>query len=55
LEELPLDTREIFLLNREDGLTYTQIAARYAISVKVVERHIVRALNHLRTRLAPHV
>ena len=55
LEELPLDTREMFLLNREDGLTYTQIAARYAISVKVVERHIVRALNHLRARLALHV
>ena len=55
LEELPLDTREIFLLNREDGLTYTQIAARYAISVKVVERHIVRALNHLRMRLSLHV
>ena len=55
LEELPLDTREMFLLNREDGLTYTQIAARYAISVKVVERHIVRALNHLRARLSAHV
>ena len=55
LEELPLDTREIFLLNREDGLTYTQIAARYAISVKVVERHIVRALTHLRARLSTHV
>jgi RNA polymerase sigma factor (sigma-70 family) len=55
LEELPVDTREMFLLNREDGLTYTQIAARYAVSVKVVERHIVRALNHLRARLSPHV
>ncbi len=54
LSELPVDTREIFLLNREDGLTYTQIAARYAIGVKVVERHIVRALNHLRLRLPRH-
>lgn len=55
LSELPADTREILLLNREDGLTYTQIAARYAISVKVVERHIVRALKHLRMRLTSHV
>jgi RNA polymerase sigma-70 factor (ECF subfamily) len=54
LRELPLDTREIFLLNREDGLTYTQIAARYSIGVKIVERHIVRALSHLRQRLSRH-
>jgi RNA polymerase sigma-70 factor (ECF subfamily) len=54
LSELPAETRELFLLNREDGLTYTQIAARYAIGVKVVERHIVRALNHLRMRFPRH-
>jgi len=54
LGELPPETREIFLLNREDGLTYTQIAARYALSVKAVERHMVRALNHLRLRLPKH-
>lgn len=51
LGELSADTREMFLLNREDGLTYTQIATRYTVSVKVVERHIVRALTHLRMRL----
>ena len=51
LGELPPVTREMFLLNREDGLTYTQIAARYALSVKAVERHIVRALSHIRLRL----
>jgi RNA polymerase sigma factor (sigma-70 family) len=54
LRELPADTREMFLLNREDGLTYTQIAARYALSVKAVERHIIKALNHLRLRLPRH-
>ena len=54
LSELPADTREMFLLNREDGLTYTQIAARYALSVKVVERHIGKALNHLRVRFPRH-
>ncbi len=52
LGELPTDTREMFLLNREDGLTYTQIAARYAIGVKVVERHIIKALNHVRLRFS---
>jgi RNA polymerase sigma factor (sigma-70 family) len=54
LGELPADTREMFLLNREDGLTYTQIAARYAVSVKIVESHIVRALSHLRKKLFAH-
>lgn len=54
LSELPADTREMFLLNREDGLTYTQIAARYAVGVKVVERHIIRALNHIRLRFPRH-
>jgi RNA polymerase sigma factor (sigma-70 family) len=54
LSELPVDTREMFLLNREDGLSYTQIAARYAVGVKVVERHIIRALNHLRERVPRH-
>jgi RNA polymerase sigma factor (sigma-70 family) len=53
LGELPPETREMFLLDREAGLTYTQIAARYALSVKAVERHIVRALSHLRLRLPP--
>jgi RNA polymerase sigma factor (sigma-70 family) len=54
LSELPVDTREMFLLNREDGLTYTQIADRYALSVKAVERHIGKALNHLRVRFPRH-
>ena len=54
LGELSADTREMFLLNREDGLTYTQIAARYTVSVKVVESHIVRALSHLRAKLFVH-
>ena len=52
MSELPPETLQMFLLNREDGLTYTQIAARYGVSVKVVERHLVRALAHLRLRLS---
>ncbi|MGZ2834454.1 sigma factor-like helix-turn-helix DNA-binding protein, partial [Pseudomonas aeruginosa] len=50
LGELPERTRNIFLLNRLDGLTYTQLAARYAVSVKAIERDMSRALNHLRQR-----
>jgi RNA polymerase sigma factor (sigma-70 family) len=54
LSELPADTREMFLLNREDGLTYAQIGARQGLSVKAVERHIGKALVHLRQRVSRH-
>lgn len=54
LGELPERTRNIFLLNRLDGLTYTQLAARYAVSVKVIEREMSKALAHLRQRLADY-
>jgi RNA polymerase sigma-70 factor (ECF subfamily) len=50
LDELPERTRELFLLNRLEGLSYTQIAARFAISVKTVEKQMSRALAHLRRR-----
>jgi RNA polymerase sigma factor (sigma-70 family) len=54
LRELPERTRNIFLLNRLDGLTYTQLAARYAVNVKVIEREMGKALSHLRQRLPDH-
>ncbi len=54
LSELAPDTREMFLLNRVDGLTYHQIAARHGLSVKAVERQIGKALNHLRLRFPRH-
>lgn len=50
LDELPERTREIFLLSRMDGLTNTQLAARYGITVKSIEKHMTRALAHLRNR-----
>ncbi|HEV2363493.1 MAG TPA: sigma-70 family RNA polymerase sigma factor [Caulobacteraceae bacterium] len=51
LKELPEVTREVFLLNRLEGLTYTQLAARYAMTVKQIERHMVKALTRLRSRI----
>jgi RNA polymerase sigma-70 factor (ECF subfamily) len=50
LDELPPRTREIFLLNRLEGLSYTQLAARYAMSVKSIEKRMSKALAHLRRR-----
>jgi RNA polymerase sigma-70 factor (ECF subfamily) len=51
LEELPERTREIFQLNRLEGLKYKDIAERLSISVKTVEAHMGKALSALRTSL----
>lgn len=52
LDELPQRTREIFLLSRLDRLTNTQLAARYGIGVGAIEKHMTKALAHLRARFA---
>jgi len=50
---LPERTREIFLLSRDGGRSYRQIAEQLEISVKTVETLMGRALKTLRARLAP--
>ena len=49
---LPAPVRECFVLSREQGLTYPEIAAALEISVKTVEARMGRALKELRERLA---
>lgn len=44
--------RRFYLLNREEGLTYKEIALQEGVSEKTVERYIGRVLRTLRTRLA---
>src|SRR5690625_3483027 len=48
---LPDRAREIFLLSREQGLTYREIAERLGISIKTVETQIGRSLKRLRAQL----
>lgn len=48
---LPGRCRQIYLLNRIEGMSYTQIADHCGISVKAVEKHISKALRLLRERL----
>lgn len=52
IEELPPKCREAFLQHRIEGLTYSQIAKQQGVSVKTIEKHILKALNHCRERLA---
>lgn len=48
---LPERCRQIYLLNRIDGLSYSQISAHCGISVKAVEKHMTKALGSLRSKL----
>ena len=49
MEDLPPRTREIFTLSRFFGLKNREIAAEEHISIKVVERHIQKALKVFNT------
>jgi len=51
LQNLPDQTREIFLLSREQALKNTEIAEKLGISVKAIEYHISKALQQLRDSL----
>lgn len=52
INRLPDRCREIFLMSRDGGLTYGQIARELGISIKTVETQMGRALKSLRTSLA---
>jgi RNA polymerase sigma-70 factor (ECF subfamily) len=43
LAALPPRTREVVLLQRIEGFSYGQIAARLGVSVSAVEKHIAKA------------
>lgn len=51
---LPEKCRQIFLLSRQQGKTYNEIAEQLNISVKTVENQISIALKRLRRRLFEH-
>jgi RNA polymerase sigma-70 factor (ECF subfamily) len=44
IETLPPKCRQVFLLSRENEMTYPEIARHCGISVKMVEKHISHAL-----------
>jgi RNA polymerase sigma-70 factor (ECF subfamily) len=51
ISELPERRREVFVLSRQHGLTYKEIAAVMDISPKTVDNQMVEALKFLRKRL----
>ncbi len=51
LQKLPDRTREIFKMNRFEGLKYKEIAEKLSISLKTVEAHMGKALKALKSSL----
>jgi RNA polymerase sigma-70 factor (ECF subfamily) len=51
LNKLPENQRIAFLMSRNEGLTYQEIATRLSLSIKAVEKRVSGALTHLRKEL----
>ncbi|WP_163712596.1 RNA polymerase sigma-70 factor [Mangrovibacterium lignilyticum] len=52
---LPTECRRIFLLSRDMGLKYAEIAQELSVSVKTVETQMSRALSRLRRLLKEYL
>ncbi len=51
IQNLPERQKQVYLLHREEGLTYPEIAERLGISKNTVENHMVKALKYLRENM----
>lgn len=48
IDALPDRCREVFLLNKREGLTYKEISERFHISIHTVDNHIRKAMRLIR-------
>jgi RNA polymerase sigma-70 factor, ECF subfamily len=51
IANLPERQKQVYLLHREGGLTYPEIAEKLGISKNTVENHMVKALKYLRQNM----
>ncbi len=51
IDALPEKQRVVFLMNRIEKLTYSEIAERLGLSVKAIEKRMSQALKELNSRL----
>lgn len=52
LAAIPEKARDVFLMNRIEGLSYSEIAERLNLSVKAIEKRMSEALAVLRSRIS---
>lgn len=55
IDKLPTERKKIFLMSRNDGLKYKEIAEKLSISIKTVENQMGKALSTLRNELAEYL
>lgn len=55
IDKLPPKRKEIYLLKKNDGLTYKEIASKLNLSVKTVESHMRLCFKNLRDALADYL
>jgi len=51
IAKLPDRQKQVYLLHKEEGLTYPEIAEQLGISKNTVENHMVKALKYLRQNM----
>lgn len=51
LQTMPPLYRDVFVLSRFDGMTYSEIALVHGISLATVERRMAKAIEHCMTQL----
>lgn len=50
IQNLPPKCKEVFLLNKQRGLKYKEIAEELNISIRTVENHVSKALKKIRSK-----
>lgn len=55
IAQLPPRCQEIFVLNKQNGLSHKEIAQRFGISPKTVENQIGKALKSIREQVKEHI
>jgi RNA polymerase sigma-70 factor, ECF subfamily len=55
LDQVPERSREIFNLNRNEGLKYQEIADQLHVSIKTVEAHMTSVLKLFRENLKEYL
>ena len=53
VDQLPPRQKEVFILHREKGLKYNEIASSLGLSTSTVENHFSRAVEKLRQQFEP--